>query len=422
MAPRPALLVTDILYSYVIMMPSTSGSGPKLEKLLAAEGSEPLRPSEEMSDPRASAEAAGLRYVSDSAPGIMRVRSGRGFRYNRPDGTPVSDRPTVDRIKKLAIPPAYRDVWICRDQSGHLQAVGWDERGRKQYRYHDEWRTVRDAVKFHRMIAFGEALPAIRERVAADLRKRGLRREKVLAAVVTMLEQTLVRVGSEQYRQQNQSHGVTTLRNRHVSLKGGKARFRFKGKSGKEHDVRIDDPRLVRVVRHCLDIPGQELFQWLEDDGEARVVGSDDVNEYLQAISGQEFTAKDLRTWAATVLAARVLRATPLVPSERGTRSEIARVIKDVAVQLRNTPAVCRKSYIHPAVLEAYGGGHFRPLARVTEARDEPERTVEEDALLDLLRDAEAATGSATEAAPRLPRRSARKATARWTPKVLRGR
>jgi DNA topoisomerase I len=402
------------------MVPSTSGRGPKREKL--AQGSEPLPPSEAMSDPRASAEAAGLRYVSDSAPGILRVRSGRGFRYTRPDGTRVSDRPTVDRIKRLAIPPAYRDVWICRDQAGHLQAVGWDERGRKQYRYHDEWRTVRDAVKFHRLIAFGEALPAIRERVAADLRKRGLPREKVLAAVVTMLEQTLVRVGNEQYRQQNKSHGVTTLRNRHVSLTGGHARFRFKGKNGKEHDVRIDDPRLVRVVRHCLDIPGQELFQWLEDDGEARVVGSDDVNEYLQAISGQDFTAKDLRTWAATLLAARVLRAARPVRSERGARTELARVIEDVAVQLRNTAAVCRKSYIHPAVLEAYAGGYIRPLARVTGARDEPERTVEEDALLDLLRDREAASGSAARAAPGLPRRNARKATPRWTPKVLRGR
>ncbi|MEA2682923.1 MAG: topoisomerase [Chloroflexota bacterium] len=371
-----------------------------------------------MADPRASAEAAGLRYVTDGMPGIQRHRSGKGFRYTWPDGTPVKDAGTTGRIKKLAIPPAYRDVWICQDPSGHLQAVGWDDRGRKQYRYHEEWRTVRDAVKFHRMIAFGEALPAIRERVAADLRKHGLPRDKVLAAVVTMLEQTLVRVGNEQYRQQNESYGVTTLRNRHVRISGGRARFRFKGKSGKEHDVRVDNPRLVRIVRQCMDIPGQELFQWLEDDGTPRVVGSDDVNQYLKEISGQDFTAKDFRTWAATVLAARLLRATAPGRSERASRAEVNRVIKEVAEQLRNTPAVCRKSYIHPVVLEAYSAGHIRALPPVTGAREEPERSVEEDALLELLREGAATiSGGARAAGSRATR-----AAMPWTPKVLRGR
>ncbi|MDQ6748369.1 MAG: DNA topoisomerase IB, partial [Candidatus Dormibacteraeota bacterium] len=280
-----------------------------------------MQPSSEFSDPRAAAEAAGLRYVSDAEPGITRQRVGKGFRYRWPDGTPVSDRPTLTRVRRLAIPPAYTDVWICRNPSGHLQVVGRDDRGRKQYRYHQDWRTVRDAVKFHRMLAFGEALPGIRERVAADLRKHGLPREKVLATVVAMLEQTLVRVGNEEYRQQNQSYGVTTLRNRHVTLSRRNARFRFKGKSGKEHDVQVDDPRLVRVVRQCLDIPGQELFQWVDDEGDAHPIDSDDVNQYLQEISGQEFTAKDFRTWAGTVLAARLLRATQPITSDRAARA-----------------------------------------------------------------------------------------------------
>ena len=328
---------------------SSSAAAEHLGALLTRHLRAPIQPSAEMADPRVSAEAAGLRYVTDTEPGISRRGAGKGFLYHWPDRTRVSDRPTLTRIKRLAIPPAYSDVWICGHPTGHLQAVGRDERGRKQYRYHDEWRTVRDAVKFHRMIAFGEALPAIRERVAADLRKRGLPREKVLAAVVAMLEQTLIRVGNEEYREQNQSYGLTTLRNRHAHLKGSTARFRFKGKSGKEHDVRIDDPRLVRVVRQCLDIPGQELFQWLDDEDQPHVVDSDDVNSYLRDISGEDFTAKDFRTWAATVLAARLLRATGSVESDRQARTQVARVIKQVATQLRNTPAVCRKSLRAPA-------------------------------------------------------------------------
>jgi DNA topoisomerase-1 len=404
------------------MAPSHSSSARQLQDLIAAQVPEALQPSEEMSDPRASAEAAGLRYVSDVAPGVSRHRSGRGFRYAWPDGTTVTDTPTLGRIRRLAVPPAYRDVWICRDPAGHLQAVGWDDRGRKQYSYHEDWRAVRDAVKFHRMIAFGDALPRIRDRVAADLRRRGLPREKVLAAVVTMLEQTLVRVGNEQYRQQNESYGVTTLRNRHVRISGGRARFRFRGKSGKEHDVRVDHPRLVRVVRQCLDIPGQELFQWLEDDGTARVVGSDDVNQYLREVSDQEFTAKDFRTWAGTVLAARLLRASQPTGAEREARAAVARVIKQVAEQLRNTAAVCRQSYVHPAVIDAYLGGDIRALAPVIGAREEPERSAEEDALLELLRDRAANTGQATEAAVRRRRGATRKPPARWTPRVLRGR
>jgi len=374
-----------------------------------------------LSDPRASAEAAGLRYVSDAEPGISRKLVGGGFRYEWPDGTRVTDRPTMTRIKRLAIPPAYKDVWICRHPTGHLQAVGRDERGRKQYRYHEDWRLIRDAVKFHRMLAFGEALPAIRDQVSADLRKHGLPREKVLAAVVAMLEQTLIRVGNEEYREQNHSYGLTTLRNRHAELKGKKARFRFKGKSGKQHDVEVDDPRLVRVVRQCLDIPGQELFQWLDDDDQAHVVDSDDVNRYLKEISGEDFTAKDFRTWSATVLAARLLRATGPVDSDRKAKTEVARVIKQVAAQLRNTPAVCRKSYIHPRVIEYYVGGYIKPLVPLVGARDVPERSVEEDALLELLREGTAIIEGAGEMASRKPRKQGKQGKP-WSPKVLRGR
>lgn len=403
------------------MSPSSSGvAAGELEALLQDQLTAPMLPSAAMADPRASAEAAGLRYVNDAQPGISRTRSGKGFRYRWPDGTAVTDKATLSRLKRLAIPPAYRDVWICRHPTGHLQAVGRDERGRKQYRYHEEWRVIRDAVKFHRMVAFGEALPRVREQVAADLRKRGLPREKVLAAVVAMLEQTLIRVGNEEYREQNQSYGLTTLRNRHAELKGRTARFRFKGKSGKEHDVEVDDPRLVRVVRQCLDIPGQELFQWIDDDGRPHVVDSDDVNHYLREISGDEFTAKDFRTWAATVLAARLLRASGPVESDRQARMEVARVIKQVAGQLRNTPAVCRKSYVHPRVIEFYVGGYIRPLVPLTGARDEPERSLEEDALLELLREGAAVIGGAEEAAGRGARH--RSNAVRWSPRVLRAR
>ncbi|HEY8740147.1 MAG TPA: DNA topoisomerase IB [Candidatus Dormibacteraeota bacterium] len=393
-----------------------------LEHLLRVRPGAPIQPSAEISDPRAAAEAAGLRYVSDAEPGIARRRAGQGFRYTWPDGTRVSDRPTLTRVRRLAIPPAYTEVWICLNPSGHLQVVGRDDRGRKQYRYHGDWRTVRDAVKFHRMIAFGEALPGMRHRVSADLRKHGLPREKVLATVVAMLEQTLVRVGNEEYRQQNQSYGVTTLRNRHVSVSRANARFRFRGKSGKEHDIRVDDPRLVRVVRQCLDIPGQELFQWVDDDGQAHPVDSEDVNQYLQEITGEEFTAKDFRTWAGTVLAARLLRACAPASSERAARSEVARVIKDVATRLRNTPAVCRQAYVHPAVLAAYVGGYIEPLAHVTDAREEPERTVEEDSLLELLRGGAAVVESAAGAAGARRQRRAGKVPRTWSPRVLKAR
>ncbi|MFN2466102.1 MAG: DNA topoisomerase IB [Candidatus Dormibacteria bacterium] len=404
------------------MASSSSTAAAKLEQLLSDNLTAPIQPSADMADPRASAEAAGLRYVSDSEPGIQRLKAGKGFRYLWPDGSAVKDQANLARIKRMAIPPAYANVWICRHPQGHLQAVGWDDRGRKQYRYHEDWRGVRDAVKFHRMMAFGEALPRIRDRVSADLRKRGLPREKVLATVVAMLEQTLVRVGNETYRQQNQSYGVTTLRNQHVTVRGGNARFRFKGKSGKEHDVSVDDPRLVRVVRQCLDIPGQELFQWVDEDGQAHAVDSDDVNQYLQGITGEDFTAKDFRTWAGTVLAARLLRASRPVESDRAARMEVARVIKVVAERLRNTPAVCRKSYVHPAVLEAYVSGYIRPLAPVINARDEPERSAEEDSLLELLREGAATVTSASMAARTRRPQGRKKNPESWSPRVLKGR
>lgn len=346
---------------------------------------------EALSDPVASARAAGLRYVSDARPGITRHRAGKAFTYTYPDGSPVRDRPTLTRIKRLAIPPAYSDVWICADPNGHIQAVGRDARGRKQYRYHEEWRAVRDSVKFHRMLAFGEALEAIRERTDRDLRRKGLPREKVLATVVKMLEMTRIRVGNEEYSRKNNSFGLTTLRNRHVKVRGRGARFKFVGKSGKEHDVLLDDPRLVRVIKQCMEIPGQELFQYLDDNGNPHTIDSADVNEYIKEISGQDFTAKDFRTWAGTVLAARYLRAVKESAAEKERRAEITRMVKAVSNELRNTPAVCRKSYIHPTVIEAFSEGLLRPVPGVDPTTLTPSMmfvSAEEKALLEMLRDA----------------------------------
>ncbi|MHB8509051.1 MAG: DNA topoisomerase IB [Candidatus Dormibacteria bacterium] len=363
----------------------------QLAGLLESHLAPPLQVTEALSDPVASARAAGLRYVSDLKPGITRHRAGRSFSYRYPDGAPVTDRPTLRRVKRLAIPPAYSDVWICPDPNGHLQAVGRDARGRKQYRYHQDWRTVRDSVKFHRMLAFGEALPTIRERTDRDLRRRGLPREKVLATVVQMLERTRIRIGNEEYSRQNNSYGLTTLRNRHVKLRRGGARFRFMGKSGKEHDVVLEDPRLVRVVKQCMDIPGQELFQYLDEDGNPHSIDSADVNDYIREISGHEFTAKDFRTWAGTVLAARYLRAVQESVVERDLRSEITRCVRAVAEALRNTPAVCRRSYIHPSVIEAFTSGLLNVVPAVDPATLTPTMmfvSAEEKALLEMLRQA----------------------------------
>jgi DNA topoisomerase-1 len=308
-------------------------------------------------DPVKSAKQAGLRYVSDAAPGIERRKAGKNFVYVGPNGRPVRDAETLKRIRSLVIPPAWTDVWICADPLGHIQAVGRDQRGRKQYRYHPRWREVRDETKYEKMISFVRALPHIRSRVNRDLAKPGLPREKVLAAVVKLLETTLIRVGNEEYAEQNKSYGLTTLQDRHAKISGGKVRFRFRGKSGVEHEIDLDDPRLAKIVKKCQDLPGEELLQYLDDDGNVRDIGSSDVNEYLREITGQPFTAKDFRTWAGTVLAARALQEFQQVDSQAQAKKNVVHAIEEVAKKLGNTRAVCRKCYVHPAVIDSYMDG-----------------------------------------------------------------
>jgi DNA topoisomerase I len=325
---------------------------------------EQVLPESLSADPAESAREAGLRYITDDRPGIRRRRAGKGFRYLRPDGSPVRDEPTLRRITSLVIPPAWTDVWIATDPRGHLQATGRDARGRKQYRYHPRWRAVRDDTKYERMLAFGAALPTIRARVQADLARLGLPREKVLATVVQLLEATLIRVGNEEYARENRSFGLTTLRNRHVRVDGTALRFKFRGKSGKEHDISLRDRRLAGLIRRLQELPGQELFQYLDEDGARHTVDSDDVNAYLREITGQEFSAKDFRTWAGTVLCAVALHELDACTSETEAKRNVASVVKTVSQQLGNTPAVCRSCYIHPAVLEAYFQSYDRqPLA-----------------------------------------------------------
>jgi DNA topoisomerase-1 len=309
------------------------------------------------SDPPAAAKAAGLRYVNDNRPGIRRERDGEAFRYLDPDGDTVGDEATLKRIKSLAIPPAWTDVWICQYANGHLQATGRDARGRKQYRYHPRWRDVRDEVKYERMIKFGQALPAIRREVDRALKLPGLPREKVLATIVYLLEVTMMRIGNDEYVRENRSYGLTTLRNRHVKIDGSDVEFRFRGKSGVFHKVHVHDRRLARIIQHSRDLPGQELFQYVDDDGETHTIGSADVNEYLRTISGEDYTAKDFRTWAGTVLAALALQEFEKFDSEAQAKKNIVRAIESVAEKLGNTPSICRKCYVHPAVLDAYLDG-----------------------------------------------------------------
>ena len=299
--------------------------------------------------PEGSAKAAGLRYVNDAAPGIARQRAGTGFRYLRPDGRAVRDAETLARIRKLAIPPAWEKVWICTRDDGHLQATGRDARGRKQYRYHVRWREVRDETKYGRMLAFSKALPRIRRRVNQDLTLPGLPRDKVLATVVRLLETTRIRVGNEEYARTNDSFGLTTLRTRQVRVQGSTLFFQFRGKSGVHHRVALSDRKLAGIVRHMRDLPGYELFQYLDEAGETRAVDAADVNDYLQAIAGEDFTSKDFRTWAGTVLAAQELH--------QSGKNQLSQAIARVARQLGNTPAVCRKSYIHPRIFKCYEAG-----------------------------------------------------------------
>ncbi|MDB6045516.1 MAG: topA [Gammaproteobacteria bacterium] len=308
-----------------------------------------------------AAAAEGLLFTSDRDPGIRRMRRGRGFVYLHADGRKVADEAHLARIRSLAIPPAYRDVWICASARGHLQATGHDARGRKQYRYHARWRSHRDAQKFDHILEFGRALPRIRRRVAQDLRKTGLPRERVLATVVKLLDATLVRVGNEEYARANGSFGLTTLRNRHVNVTGDTLNFEFRGKSGIVHRVTVSDPALARIVRRCADIPGQELFQWIDAEGERHRVDSNDVNEYLREASGGSFTAKDFRTWFATIEALATLRKHP-VGTHREVKRKLNEVIAAVAARLGNTPTICRKCYIHPQVLEAYAAGQLLTL------------------------------------------------------------
>jgi DNA topoisomerase-1 len=308
-----------------------------------------------------SAEAAGLRYVSDADPGIRRRRAGKGFAYIAPDGSTVKDEATLARIRSLAIPPAYRDVWICPEPEGHIQATGRDARGRKQYRYHPRWQEVRGATKYDRMLAFGQALPLIRARTASDLKLPELSREKVLATVVRLLEATHIRVGNDEYARKNRSFGLTTMRDRHVKVEGAAIRFRFRGKSGIAHTIALSDRRLASIVKRCQDVPGQELFQYLDASGQRQRVSSGDVNAYLKEITGQDFTAKDFRTWAGTLLAAQTLGAMEPAASATQARRRITEAMRAVSQQLGNTPSVCRKCYVHPAVLDAYGDATLAP-------------------------------------------------------------
>jgi DNA topoisomerase-1 len=303
---------------------------------------------------------AGLVYVSDAEPGIRRLRAGKGFRYLTPENRRLAEAKELKRIASLAIPPAYRDVWISMEARGHLQATGRDARGRKQYRYHPEWRQVRDSAKFDRMVAFGEALPKLRRKLKRDLGLAGLPREKVLAVVVSILDATRVRIGNSEYARDNKSFGLTTLRNRHVSfIRDGRAVLNFRGKGGVQHEVHIGDKRIAQIMRRCQEIPGQHLFQYVSDDGQRCPIDSGQVNDYLREAMGDDFTAKDFRTWGATLHAITLLARTPLpeAPSERALRKAIADVVKQVAVKLRNTPAVCRKSYINPAVFDSWRSG-----------------------------------------------------------------
>jgi DNA topoisomerase-1 len=304
-----------------------------------------------------AAAAAGLRYVTDTAPGIRRRRRGRGFAYTRPDGAPLRDPAELERIRKLVIPPRWTDVWICASSSGHLQVTARDARGRKQYRYHSRYRAVRDDTKFSRLVDFSEVLPRIRHRVEKDVSAPTLSREKVLATVVWLLEKTLIRVGSDEYARDNGSFGLTTLRRRHVEVSGSKLRFEFRGKSGIPHTVAVTDRRIARIIQRCQELPGQELFQYLDDEGRRQSVDAGDINQYLREIAGRQVTAKDFRTWAGTMLAASALRDIGLGTTEKESNANVVRAMDQVAKRLGNTRAVCRKYYVHPTVIEAYLDG-----------------------------------------------------------------
>ena len=314
--------------------------------------------------PIQSAHAAGLRHVSDAGPGLARKRAADGFRYSNAEGRAVRDRATLARIRALAIPPAWEDVWICPREDGHLQATGRDARGRKQYRYHPQWREVRDETKYGRMAAFGRALPRIRRRVQKDLALPELPREKILATVVRLLETTFIRVGNEEYARENSSFGLTTLRGRQVQINGSRIRFNFRGKSGVEHAIELQDRHMAALVRRIRDLPGYELFQYVDEGGERRTIDSADVNAYIREATGDEFSSKDFRTWAGTLLAARALGAAGAFDSRAHAMRNVNAAIESVARLLGNTKAVCRKCYVHPAVVDAYLEGRLQGAPR----------------------------------------------------------
>ncbi|PTB22355.1 DNA topoisomerase [Trinickia symbiotica] len=344
----------------------------------------------------------GLRHSDDKQPGFTRKAVDGGFAYFDLRGKRITDPEEIRRINALAIPPAYTDVWICPDARGHLQATGRDARGRKQYRYHPLWREVRDADKYQRMAAFGRALPRIRARVTRDLKRPGMPREKVVAAIVKLLDATLIRVGSEEYARENGSYGLTTLRKKHVKVGPGQVRFRFRGKSGIEHDVPIDDMRVKRIVRRCAELPGHDLFQYLDETGDRHSVGSADVNDYLREASGADFTAKDYRTWAGSVYALASLRRLSVSSTAQAHR-HLVETVKEVATLLRNTPAVCRRCYLHPAVVAAFEAGELAALDAASARRG---LRLHEAELCQLLEQAD-------KRAAKLARQSARKRASR---------
>ena len=339
-----------------------------------------------------SARAIGLRYVSDSEPGIRRERNGTGVDYVDPEGQPVQGAAELERVRSLALPPAWTDVWICATSDGHIQATARDAKGRKQYRYHPRYRAFRDETKFNRMLEFSRHLPRIRRLVERDIRREGLPREKVLGTVVWLLERTLFRVGNDQYARENKSFGLTTLRRRHVDVAGSEVRFEFRGKSGVKHAAAITDKRIARIVQRCQTLPGEELFQYLDEDGKRQTVDSGDINQYLQRASkGEEVTAKDFRTWAGTILAAKALRDAGPAATLREAKTNIVTVIDQVAARLGNTRAVCRKYYVHPAILEQYLAGQVIPPSPPSTTPRKPHRNMElradEEAILRLIKD-----------------------------------
>jgi len=338
----------------------------------------------------ASARAAGLRYVTDASPGIRRRGAGRGFYYLDPQGRRISDRRAIDRIRRIVIPPAWRDVWICSSPQGHIQATGSDAKGRKQYRYHPRYRAVRDETKFERILKFSKVFPKIRRRVERDLRRPGVDRRKMFAVVLYLLETTLIRVGNEEYARDNESYGLTTLQDHHAEVDGGRITFEFPGKSGVDHAISFSDRRLARIIQHCQDLPGEQLFQYEDDDGRLQSIDSGDINAYLAEITGGDFTAKDVRTWAGTVLAAAALRDIGVARSKREAERNIRRALDQVASHLGNTRAVCLHYYVHPLVLKKYRAGQVisAPRSENRHERKNPRAVLRRDevAVLDLIR------------------------------------